>query len=151
MLFFTALPTSMMTSPAYAKNQFPPCPLRPLRLIPRTNNQKPITLHHSRGRLCYITRHPPIIGAGMLLLHLGPSLTFFFPDAPNMRLRPTQRKFMRAVDIIRVEATTAAPFRYVDKPQGCIPMTKGPGFGSASGYDNPTAQVVLEYEIKTMK
>jgi len=54
-------------------------------------------------------------------------------------------------DIIRVEANTYAPYKYVDKPQGCVPMTKGPGFGSTTEYQNPTAQVVVEYEINTVK
>ncbi len=54
-------------------------------------------------------------------------------------------------DVIRVEASTAAPFKYVDKPQGCTLKTKGPGFGSTTEYQNPTAQVVVEYEIKTLK
>lgn len=54
-------------------------------------------------------------------------------------------------DVIRVEANTYAPYKYVNKPQGCVPMTKGPGFGMASGVQNPTAQVVVEYEIRTVK
>jgi len=56
-----------------------------------------------------------------------------------------------AADVIRVEATTAAPFHFVPKPQGCTPLTKGPGFGSATGIQNPTPQVVVEFELKTVK
>ena len=54
-------------------------------------------------------------------------------------------------DIIRVEANTYAPYQYVNKPQGCIPKTKGPGFGGTTTYQNPTAQVVVEFEIRTVK
>ena len=54
-------------------------------------------------------------------------------------------------DILRVEVNTYAPYHYVDKPQGCVPKTKGPGFGGTTTYQNPTAQVVVEFEIRTVK
>lgn len=58
-----------------------------------------------------------------------------------------------AQDILRIEATTAAPYHYVQSTDGCAPtMTfKGGGFSTAGEIKNPTAQVVVEYPIGTTK
>jgi len=56
-------------------------------------------------------------------------------------------------DILRIEAATAAPYHYVAKGDGCADTVrfKGGGFSSTGNIVNPTAQVVLEYPINTIK
>lgn len=56
-------------------------------------------------------------------------------------------------DLLRVEATTAAPFHYVLAGDGCAPTVsfKGGGFSVAGDVKNPTAQVVVEYFFYTTK
>ena len=58
-----------------------------------------------------------------------------------------------AKDILRVEATTAGPYHNVSAGDGCAPTVKfkGGGFSAAGNVTNPTAQVVVEYSINTVK
>ncbi len=56
-----------------------------------------------------------------------------------------------AKDILRIEATSAAPYHYVKQGDGCAPTQKfrGGGFSRAGEVNNPTAQVLIEYPIIT--
>jgi len=56
-----------------------------------------------------------------------------------------------AKDILRVEANTYAPYHYVPSTDGCAPtMTfKGGSFSVAGEVKNPTAQIMVEYEVLT--
>jgi hypothetical protein len=56
-------------------------------------------------------------------------------------------------DILRIEATSAAPYHYVTQGDGCAPTEKfrGGGFSRAGDVNNPTAQVLIEYPINTIE
>jgi hypothetical protein len=58
-----------------------------------------------------------------------------------------------AKDILRIEATTAGPYHYVAANDGCAPTVKfkGGGFSTAGAIINPTAQVIIGYEINITK
>ena len=75
--------------------------------------------------------------------------TEFLPSGVNFKVSEP----IGAKDILRIEANTYAPYHYVQSNDGCAPtMTfKGGGFSVAGEVKNPTAQVVVEYEIRTAK
>ena len=56
-------------------------------------------------------------------------------------------------DILRIEATTAGPFSYVPVPETGMPTAtfRGGGFSSTGTVTNPTAQIVVEYPILTIR
>jgi Bacterial SH3 domain len=56
-------------------------------------------------------------------------------------------------DILRIEATRAAPYNYVKAGDGCATQEafRGGGFSTAGTVVNPTAQVILEYPITTTR
>ena len=58
-----------------------------------------------------------------------------------------------AKDILHIEATTAAPYHYVARGDGCAPTQKfkGGGFSREGEVKNPTAQVLIEYPIITLE
>jgi len=100
------------------------------------------------GHVCqYYPNRFPGTQTTMRLLAGRTYSTEFLPPGMNFQVvEPIGRR-----DIIRIEATTAAPFHYVPHTDGCAPtgVHRGGGFSVAGQYINPTAQSVVVYPIQT--